>query len=97
MSDFMMSQVQGLLGKVADDIDRMGKTTNAQSDMLLNAINDLAANMFATQAILSVMLRDHPVDPAKVKAWIDTQTKAYGTEAPKAHAVVDQLLTFDKK
>ena len=37
------------------------------------------------------------VDARKVKDWIDTQTKIYGTEAPKAHAVVDMLLTFDQK
>jgi hypothetical protein len=97
MSDFMMSQVQGLLGKVADDIDRMGKTTSAQSEMLLSAINDLAANMFATQAILHVLMRDHPVDPAKVKAWITAQTDAAGTDAPKTLAVVDMLLEFDRK
>ncbi len=97
MSVFMMSQAQGLLGKVADGIDKMGKTTASQSDMLLGAINDLAANMFATQAILCVLLRDHPVDPAKVKEWIDIQTSAGGTDAPKAHAIVDMLLAFDKK
>jgi hypothetical protein len=45
MSDFMMSQVQGLL--------------------------------------------------AKVKAWLTAQAGA--GEAPKAHAVVDLLLSFDKK
>jgi hypothetical protein len=97
MSDFMMSQVQGLLGKVADDIDKMGKSTSAQTEMLLGAINDLAANMFATQAILCVLLRDHPVDPAKVKAWISDQTRAGGIETPKANAIVDMLLAFDKK
>lgn len=97
MSDFMMSQVQGLLGKVADDIDRLTNSTASQANMTLSAINDLAANVFATQAILSVMLRDHPVDPAKVKAWINEQTQAAGTEAPKALAVVDQLLIFDNK
>ncbi len=96
MSDFMMSQVQGLLAKVADDVDKMGKTHNAQTDMVLGAINDLAANLFATQAILCVLLRDHPVNPADVKAWISAQTGS-PTEAPKAHAVVDLLLSFDKK
>ena len=93
MSDFMMSQVQGLLGKVADDIDRMGKSTAAQSTVILDAINDLAANMFATQAVLVEVLRTHPVDAAKVKSWIDAQTQANGSEAPKALAVVDQLLS----
>ncbi len=97
MSDFMMSQVQGLLGKVADDIDKMSKTTANQSDMLLGAINDLAANLFATQAILCVMLREHPIDPAQAKAWISKQTNVSGSDAPKAHAIVDMLLAFDKK
>jgi len=91
MSDFMLSQVQGLLSKVADDLDKMSRTTNAQTDMLLGAIDDLAANIFATQAIMSVMLETHPVDAEKVKAWINDQT---GTpdKAPKAHALVDMLL-----
>jgi hypothetical protein len=53
--------------------------------------------MFANQAILCVLLRDHPVDPAKVKAWISDQTRAGGIETPKDHAIVDMLLAFDKK
>ncbi|MEQ9449477.1 MAG: hypothetical protein RLN70_11325 [Rhodospirillaceae bacterium] len=96
MSDFMMSQVQGLLGKVADDIDKMGKSQAAQMEMVLGAINDLAANLFATQAILCTLLKDHPVDPAQVKAWIDAQTES-GDETPKAHAAVDLLLSEVKK
>ncbi len=44
MSDFMLSQVQGLLGKVADDVGKVGKTQAARMAMLLGAINDLAAN-----------------------------------------------------
>jgi len=96
VSDFMMSQVQGLLAKVSDDVEKMGETTTAQTDMLLGAINDLAANMFATQAILCVLLRDHPVDPAKVKGWIAAQTGS-PDEAPKAQGIVDMLLGFDGK
>lgn len=96
MSDFMMSQVQGLLAKVTDDLDKMNKTSNAQTDMLLGAINDLAANLFATQGILCVLLQDHPIDAQKVKDWIASQTGG-GTEAPKAQAIVDQLLSLSKK
>lgn len=96
MSEFMMSQVQGLLAKVADDLDKMNKTTTAQTDMLLGAINDLAANLFATQAILCTLLRDHPVDPATVKAWVEAETGGAG-DAPKTLAVIDQLLAKQKK
>ncbi len=90
MSDFMMSQLQGLLGKVSDDIDKMGKNTNAHLDSVLGAIDDLAANVFATQAILAVMLEKNPVDPKQVKAWIEAQTGSVGA-TPKAHAIVDML------
>jgi hypothetical protein len=94
MSDFMMSQLQGLLGKVADDLDRMGKITNAHLDNVLGAIDDLAANIFATQAVLAVLLEKHPVDAAAVKAWIEAQTGSAGA-TPKTHAIVD-LLTAKK-
>lgn len=97
MSDFMMSQVQGLLGKVADDIDRMSRTTSGQTEMLLEAINDLAANMFATQSILIALLREHPVDAKTVKDFIAKQTEAAGTDAPKALAIVDLLLADARK
>ncbi len=96
MSEFMMSQVQGLLAKVSDDLDKMNRSANATTDMLLGAINDLAANLFATQAILCVLLKDHPVDAAKVKEWIAGQT-GNAMEAPKAQMVVDQLLAAAKK
>lgn len=96
MSDFMMSQVQGLLAKVSDDLDKMHKTTNAQTDMVLGAINDLAANLFATQAILCTLLKDRPVDAKAVKDWIAGQTGS-STEAPKAQAMVDMLLASAKK
>lgn len=97
MSDFMMSQVQGLLAKVTDDLEKMNKTQNAHTDMVLGAINDLAANLFATQAILCAVLKDHPVDPAKVKAWIADQTGGSPDDAPNAHAIVDMLLKSAKK
>ncbi len=96
MSEFMMSQVQGLLAKVSDDLDKMNRTANATTDMLLGAINDLAANLFATQAILCVLLKDHPLDAKQVKDWIAGQT-GNAMEAPKAQMVVDQLLAAAKK
>lgn len=90
MSDFMMSQLQGLLGKVSDDVDKMSRNTNAHLDNVLGAIDDLAANLFATQAILAVMMEKNPVDAQKAKAWIDAQTGS-GGGTPKAHAIIDML------
>ena len=58
MSDFMLSQVQGLLTRLADDLDKMGRTNNAQMDTVLGAIDDLSANLFATQALLCMMIKE---------------------------------------
>ena len=91
MSDFMLSQVQGLLTRVSDDLDKMGRSTNAQVDTILGAIDDLSANLFATQAILCQMMKDKPVDAAAAKAWI-TNLAGGAANAPKALEVVDLLV-----
>ncbi|MDX2223513.1 MAG: hypothetical protein SFV21_12235 [Rhodospirillaceae bacterium] len=89
MSDFMLSQVQGLLNKVSDDIDRMGKTTNTQLDSVLGAIDDLAANIFATQAVVAMLLKKHPVSAEEAKDWIRGQTS--GDATPKANAIIEMM------
>ena len=91
MSDFMLSQVQGLLTRVADDLDKLGKTSEAQMNTVLGAIDDLSANLFATQAIMAQMLKDRPVDGAAAKDWIIRQAGGE-PNAPKALEVVDLLL-----
>ncbi len=91
MSDFMLIQVQGLLTRVGDDLEKMGRQHNAQMDTVLGAIDDLAANLFATQAILCMMLKDKPVDAAAAKAWITKQSGG-ASNTPKAIELVDLLL-----
>jgi hypothetical protein len=90
MSDFMLSQVMGLLTRVSDDLEKVGKTAN-QMDVILGAIDDLSANLFATQALLCVALRNNPVNAEEAKAWITRQV-GDAAGAPKALEVVDLLL-----
>jgi len=90
MSDFMLSQVMGLLTRVSDDIGKVG-TTAGQLDTLLGAIDDLSANVFATQALLCVLLKQYPVKAEDAKAWITRQV-GDADNAPKALGVVDLLL-----
>jgi hypothetical protein len=92
MSDFMMSQVKGLLSKVSDDMENLADTNASHAEMLLGAIDDLAANMFATQAIMSCMLKNNPVTTEEAKAWVREQAEAAGQEAPKAEAMVEYLI-----
>ena len=95
MSDFMLSQVKGLIGKVSDDMENLAESNAKHADMLLGAIDDLAANLFATQAVLSVMLKNNPIAAEEAKAWIRAQAAAAGQEAPKAEAMVDYIVTSD--
>ncbi|TAL04001.1 MAG: hypothetical protein EPO08_02700 [Rhodospirillaceae bacterium] len=90
MSDFMLSQVMGLLTRVSDDLGKVG-TTASQLDTLLGAIDDLSANVFATQALLCLLLKDHPVKAEEAKAWITRQV-GDADNAPKALGLVDLLL-----
>ena len=92
MSDFMMSQVKGLLSKVSEDMENLAESNAGHADMLLGAIDDLAANMFATQAIVSCMLKKNAVTSKEAKAWIREQADAAGQEAPKAEAMIDYLI-----
>jgi hypothetical protein len=93
MSDFKMSQVKGLLNKVSDDMENLAESNSDQFKMLLGAIDDLAANMFATQAVVTKMLEKNPVSAEDAKAWIREQAQAAGQEAPKAEAMVEYLIT----
>ncbi len=93
MSDFMMSQVKGLLGKVSEDMEMLAESNAGHAEMLLGANDDLAANLFATQAVLSVLLKNNPVSADEAKAWIREQAEAAGQEAPKAEAMVEYLVS----
>ena len=95
MSDFMLSQVQGLLTRVQDDLDKMGKQSHAQMDTVLGAIDDLAANLFATQSLLCMLMKDKNVDAEGAKAWIAKQAGG-APNAPKAIQVVDLLVESTK-
>jgi len=90
MSDFMLSQVMGLLTRVSDDLERVNRK-NDELDTLLGAIDDLSANLFATQAILCLALKNNPVKAEEAKAWITRQV-GEADNAPKALQIVDLLL-----
>jgi hypothetical protein len=72
--------------------ERLTSGQLGQFEMLLGAIDDLAANIFATQPIMSLMLKHSPVDVEEAKAWIREQAEAAGQETPKAEAMVEYLI-----
>ena len=96
MSEFMLSQIQGMLNKVTEDMNKMGETNEAQLMTVLEAINEMAANLFATQAIMALMVGGKELDAEAAKAWIQAQMTEEGMEAPRALEMVDQLMGIMK-
>ncbi|MFL2770267.1 MAG: hypothetical protein ACJZ9F_04585 [Rhodospirillaceae bacterium] len=95
MSDFMMSQVKGLLSKVSEDMENLADSNADHANLLFGAIDDLAANIFATQAVIACMAKKNPVDAEEAKSWIREQAELAGQKAPKAEEMVDYILAGD--
>lgn len=93
MSDFMVSQVKGLLSKVSEDMANLAVSNSGHAEVLLGAIDDLAANLFATQAVVACMLKNNPVYAEEAKTWIREQAESAGQKAPKAESMVDYIVS----
>lgn len=93
MSDLMLSQIQHMLSRVNDEVQKMGEITDARADTVLGAMDDMAANMLALQAVVEALLKKYPIDPADARAVLDAQLSNVEGEAPKARAVLDNLLS----
>ena len=96
MSDFMMSQVQGLLAKVADDIDKMGKTTYAQTESELTTARVGTVDRAGTEMELDrqtytrndgeqpTQVAQAPATPAPAAEPMPAATAPAATPAPAA-------------
>lgn len=92
MSEVMLNQIQGLLNKVSGDVERMGQIGIEQHEAALEIMDDLAAHMFATQAVLAVLVKKYPVELAEVEAWLSDAMEAGGDGQGKAAARAKYIL-----
>lgn len=91
MSDFMLSQVQNTLNSVTADIHRLSDT-NSQMEVILDAIDDLAANLLALNAVVGVLAQKQPVALAEAEEWLRNDLKARDGVIPdKAHFLLKTL------
>lgn len=70
MSELMLNQIQHMLHNVSDAVQTMGDSSTHNIDVIMGALDDMAANVMATQAVVATMLKKYPVELAEVEAWL---------------------------
>ena len=91
-------QITGLennLKAIADDLKVLGDSTLQR----LHETESLVAHVLAIEAVLQVLLKDHPVAVARVKALVKERTAGLSdnTEgSPAVLSVVDEILANPK-
>lgn len=92
MSDEILVKVEGLLKSVSDDVSRVYQESLDNNETFLGALDDVAANVLALQAVIAAMLKKYPIAAADAKAWLQANMDTEGQGAEKAEAVVDFLI-----
>lgn len=82
--------------RIVSDLETLGGLATQR----VRETENLAAHLLAVEAILTILLRSHPVDPGAVRAAIKEMTADMtgdpdGSQA--VHSVVDTLLSTSKK
>ena len=86
-----IGDLEGNLKTIAGDLKVLGEATVQR----LHETESLVAHVLAVEAVLQVVLRSHPVDPAAVKALVKERTAGVGDNADGSLAVlsvVDEIL-----
>ena len=92
MSQLMFDHVGSLLQKVSQDLRQMHDETTGEIDKIMGALDDIAANVLAVEAVVGTMAKKYPVDLADVQAWLKAHLVDSG-EVSKAEAMAEYLVT----
>ncbi len=89
LSDFMVqvSSLQESLGRVAEGMQALGDSAVKQ----VRDTENLAAHVLAIESVLTVMLRQIPIDPAEVRDEALRRTQGLGQDPEAGTPVVVQL------
>lgn len=96
MSDLMLSQVQHMLSRVNDEVQKMGDITEERASTVLGAMDDLAANFLALQAVVEAMLKKYPIDASDAEAVLNRQLANVDGDAPKARQLLAEMMDASK-
>lgn len=96
MSEVMLTEIQQMLNRVSDEVDRLGANNQDRSEQVLAAMDDLAANVFAAQVVIRALMKKYPLDLDAAMAELDGQVDGSGIEAPTTRLLVKYLVTGEK-
>lgn len=78
-----IGELENSLKRISADIKSLGETATQR----LEETESLAAHILAIEAILAVVIKNHPLDEKELKAAIDDKTSALSKEAAGSSAV----------
>lgn len=93
MSELMLDHVRNMVARVSQDMRQMGDVNQQSLDTILNALNDLAGNVLALEAVVGAMLKKYPVEAGEAKDWLKDHLAPTGGEAPVAEGLIDYMVT----
>lgn len=92
MSDTGIEKVEDLLSGVSADVNRMYSQALENDETFLAALDDVAAHVFALEAVVAALVKQHPIAEEDAKAWLTANMDAEGQGREKAEAVIEALL-----
>ena len=89
LNQFMdqINSLQGSLGRVAEGMQSLGDSAVKQ----VRDTENLAAHILAIESVLTVMLRQMPIDPAEVRDEAMRRTQGLGHDPESGPPIVVQL------
>ncbi len=93
MSELMLNQIQHILNTVTDSVQDIGDTNVKNMDVFMGALDDMAANIMATQAVVAVLLKKYPVELEEVIDWLAQDIQNEGEIPSHTLAVTKYLVT----
>jgi hypothetical protein len=96
MSELMLNQIQVLLTKLSEDVERMGDLSTEQVSNVLNMMDGLACHVLGTKAVVATLVKKYPVDMADVMAWLNENTDTEGDSYGDIVASARHLVTGEK-
>ncbi len=91
MSDLMLDHLRNLVTKISAELQEIGNAHTDNTDKILGALDDMAANVLAMEGVLAAMLKKYPVDEADAKAALRNRLGAEPSET--ANKLIEYLVS----
>ncbi|MCP4395157.1 MAG: hypothetical protein GY804_12960 [Alphaproteobacteria bacterium] len=85
--------IKGILDNVSTDLKKMDDLSAERNEDLLGIMDDLAANIMATQSVVSALAQSNDLKMDGVENWLKENTNQEGEGSDKALALAKYLVT----